>query len=340
MDSITHIALGACIGEVMLGKYLGKKALWWGALAQSFPDIDFIASFILPQTDDLLAHRGLTHSILFAIPAGFILAIITDWLHRPHESSLKKFLLFFWMQIILHDLLDTCNAYGTGLLEPFSHKRFAIDILYVADPLFSIWIGIAAAMLIILRRSHPARKKWLMFGLIPATLYFPITAINKISVDNNIKRSLAQKNIHYTDYFTTPTPFNSMLWYAVANTDSGYYIGYRSVFDDKDRPTGFTFFYRNEHLLQNVESTEDLKKLKRFADRYYTVEKWNDTLVFNVLRFGQMLGWQHPKARFAFHYYLNPRFDNTLVVQRGRFEGWNRRTLLIMWRRILGSIEE
>lgn len=340
MDSITHIALGACMGELMLGKQLGKKALLWGALAQSFPDIDFIASFILPQVDDLIAHRGITHSIIFAIPAGFILALITDRIHRPHESTLKSLLAFFWSQIILHDLLDTCNAYGTGLLEPFSKQRFGIDVLYVADPLFSVWIGIAAAMLIIIKRSSPSRKKWLWFGFAPALIYFAIVVVNKINIHSSIKKSLDQKQITYKDYFTTPTPFNSMLWYAVVNTDSGYYIGYRSVFDESNRVTGFTFFYRNDYLLNNVDTKDEVEKLKRFADQYYTVEEWNDTLVFNVLRFGQMLGWQHPKARFAFHYYLNPLYDNTLVVQRGRFEGWNRRTLLIMWRRILGSIEE
>jgi inner membrane protein len=45
MDSITHIALGACMGEAFAGKKLGHKALIWGAVAQSFPDIDFITSF-------------------------------------------------------------------------------------------------------------------------------------------------------------------------------------------------------------------------------------------------------------------------------------------------------
>lgn len=45
MDSITHIAIGACMGEVFAGKQLGKQALLWGVLAQSIPDIDFIASF-------------------------------------------------------------------------------------------------------------------------------------------------------------------------------------------------------------------------------------------------------------------------------------------------------
>ena len=62
MDSLTHIVLGASIGEAIAGKRLGKKALVIGAIANSFPDIDIVASFWLPLTKDLLAHRGFTHS--------------------------------------------------------------------------------------------------------------------------------------------------------------------------------------------------------------------------------------------------------------------------------------
>jgi inner membrane protein len=45
MDSLTHIVTGACIGELFLGKQLGKKAMLWGAITQSLPDIDFVTSF-------------------------------------------------------------------------------------------------------------------------------------------------------------------------------------------------------------------------------------------------------------------------------------------------------
>ena len=67
MDSLTHIALGACVGEAFFGRKIGRKAMLWGALAQSIPDVDFLAAFWLNTTDNLLAHRGFTHSILFGL---------------------------------------------------------------------------------------------------------------------------------------------------------------------------------------------------------------------------------------------------------------------------------
>ncbi|MCP2937538.1 hypothetical protein NK983_33070, partial [Salmonella enterica subsp. enterica serovar Typhimurium] len=67
------------------------------------------------------------------------------------------------------------------------------------------------------------------------------------------------------------------------------------------------------------------------------VEKWNDTLVFNDLRFGQIIGWENKRGRFVFHYYLQHPEDNELVVQQGRFAGWNRQTFFSMLRRIRGN---
>lgn len=311
----------------------------WGALAQSAPDFDFLASFWLPVSEDLLAHRGFTHSILFGLIIGLLFALLARYLHRPHNIPFRQFLLFFCMQILLHDMLDVCNAYGTGLLEPFSHKRFALNILYVADPLFSIWLGITTLVLIFIRKGHSARVKWVFGSLCLSGLYLAYASFNKVQVDREVKRSLALQGINYKDYFSTPTPFNSLLWYTAAAVDSGYYIGYRSVFDAKSAITTFTYFPKNNQLLEHIDEKTGVQYLVRFADNFYTVERWKDTTVFNVLRFGQIFGWQRPKEHFAFHYFLDTTYDNGLVVQRGRFKGWNKETLSFMLRRITGSIE-
>jgi len=76
MDSITHIALGACLGEAALSKQAGKKALILGAIAQSLPDIDVAASLWLHPTENLLVHRGFTHSLLFGAVAAVMLSFI------------------------------------------------------------------------------------------------------------------------------------------------------------------------------------------------------------------------------------------------------------------------
>ncbi len=340
MDSVTHIALGSCIGTVMLGKKWGLPAVGWGLAAASLPDIDALAGPFLSLPKELIAHRGITHSFLFAILIAVLPAAYCRKRYNNRNISFVHFYLFFLLQILVHDLLDTCNAYGTGLLEPFSAARFSFHTLYVADPLFSIWLIIATVIILIYRSRFRMQFRAASIALGITLIYLCISVFNKIVAMKYFEATLSGQNISRQEYFITPTPFNNLLWYGVARSDSGYHIGHLSVFDDKTKPVSLNFFPQNDSLLTNLPGHPDIKDLKHFGDRFYTVERWNDTLVLNVLRFGQMIGWQQPKSHFAFHYFLNEGYANDLVVQRGRFEGWNRSTLTFMFRRIQGSIKD
>lgn len=336
MDSLTHIALGVCMGEAILGKPLGKKAMLWGALAQSIPDIDFITSFWMSTSSGLLAHRGFTHSFLFCFLITPLFALLAERLHRPHNIRLYKWMLFFGGVIFIHIFIDAFNNYGVGWFEPFSHYRISFNAIFVADPFFSLWPGIACIALIYLRRWHPYRKRWWRTGLWLSGLYLVYCLGNKFNIDNTVQHIFQKQQVNYSRYFTTPAPFQNWLWYVVAGNDSGYYVGFISVFDSK-KQIDFSYFPRNDSLLKSLPLQEDLQHLIRFSKQFYTVEKWNDTLVFNDLRFGQIQGWQSPREKFVFHYFLQHPGDNTLVVQRGRFEGWNAATLKFLWHRIKGN---
>jgi len=335
LDSITHIALGACLGDAFAGKQLGKKAMFWGAVAQSVPDIDFIASAWSSTAENLLAHRGFTHSILFALIMAPLLAMLAERWHRPHDISLRKWIVFFGVQLFIHLLIDGMNVYGVGWFEPFSHHRVSYNWIFVADPFYSVWLGISFLVLVILKRNHPKRGWWVRFGVGMSTIYLLYCGLNKIKIDSDVKDVFRKQQITYNNYFTTPTPLNNWLWYVVAANDSGYNIGYRSLFD-KERKIDFHFIPKNDQLLKQVSDHEDLQKLIRFSKGFYAAQQWNDTLVFNDLRFGQMIGWKNPEARFAFHYFLQHPGENDLVVQRGRFAGWNKEAFITLLKRIKG----
>jgi inner membrane protein len=336
MDSITHLALGACMGEAFAGKTLGKKAMLWGAMAQSIPDIDFIASAWMNTSSNLLTHRGFTHSFLFCAIITPLFALLAEYWHRPHNIRLRHWMLFFGGVIFIHIFIDAFNNYGVGWFEPFSHRRISFNVIYVADPFFSVWPGIACIALIYLKRNTPQRKKWWRMGLGLSTLYLLYCLTNKARINTDVKDILQKQQISYTRYFTTPAPLQNWLWYVVAGNDSGYYVGFRSLFDTK-KDISFEYFPKNDSLLNPVHKHEDLQQLIRFSQQFYTVEKWNDTLVFNDLRFGQVIGWQNPKEKFVFHYFLQYPDENKLVVQRGRFAGWNREVVMNLLKRIKGN---
>ena len=336
MDSVTHMVLGACMGEAFAGKTLGKKAMLWGAMAQSVPDIDFITTCWMDTSSSLLAHRGFTHSFLFTLIITPLFALLAEKLHRPHDISLKKWMFFFGAVIFIHVIIDAFNNYGVGWFEPFSHKRITFNAIYVADPFFSVWPAMAFAALVYLKRRSPKRKVWWLMGIGLSALYLVYCLFNKANIDKDVRGILQKQQITYTRYFTTPAPLQNWLWYVVAGNDTGYYVGFRSLFDSK-KEISFQYFSRNDSLLKSIADHEELMKLTRFSQQFYTIEKWNDTLVFNDLRFGQIIGWHKPREKFVFHYFLKHPQDNTMVVQRGRFAGWNWQTVVPFIQRIKGN---
>ncbi|NND88620.1 MAG: metal-dependent hydrolase, partial [Flavobacteriaceae bacterium] len=46
MDSLTQIVLGASVGEAVLGKKIGNKAIWYGAIGGTIPDLDVAAQYV------------------------------------------------------------------------------------------------------------------------------------------------------------------------------------------------------------------------------------------------------------------------------------------------------
>jgi inner membrane protein len=336
MDTLTHIALGACIGEMFTDRQFGKKAMLWGALAQSIPDIDFISAAWLGPTEELIAHRGFTHSILFGVMITFFLAVTAERFHRPHNISLKRWLFFLGTEIFVHLLIDAFNNYGVGWFEPFSDLRVSFHTIFVVDPFFSIPSGIACLALIFLRTDHHKRVAWAKAGISFTAIYLLYAVFNKFQVNKDIRQLAEKQQLQYKRSFTTPTPFNTWLWFVVLEQKDGFQIGYRSFFDQSDS-LHLNWYPRNEQLLKEISDHQEVQNLKEFSQDYYTVEKKADTLVFNDLRFGQEVGWYDPRQPFAFHYYLNHPEDNKLVVQRGRFAQWNAVTVNSFLRRIKGD---
>ena len=308
-----------------------------GALASSIPDIDFVAAFWSDAATNLLAHRGFTHSILFGVIAIFGFALVSEHFHKQHKVGWKTWLLLFTAAIGSHLFIDVMNSYGMGLFEPFSHARISFNTVYVADPFFSLWPAIAFVALLLLRPRDARRTFWVRFALVLSGSYLFYCLLNKWEINRDTKKILAAQHVSYTKYFTTPTPLNNWLWFVAAGNEEGFYTGYRSVFDSKDS-MDLTFSPRNDSLLAPFQKHEELQKLLRFSNGFYTAARWGDTTVFNVLRFGQVVGWHNPKERFVFHYYLGyPYEENKLVVQRGRFAGWNAETFNSLLRRIRGN---
>ena len=87
MDSLSQIVLGAAVGEVVLGRRIGNRAMVWGAVAGTLPDMDVLGQYFLSELDNLAFHRGISHSLLFTVLGALVFGWATDRLYRSRHHA-------------------------------------------------------------------------------------------------------------------------------------------------------------------------------------------------------------------------------------------------------------
>ena len=290
MDSLTQIILGAACGEAILGKKIGNKALLFGAIGGTIPDLDvFIGNlFYNNKIDAMLYHRGFMHSILFSIIAAFLLGWLVYKLYNSGkrlDTTTKNdwIKLFFW-SLFTHPILDCFTPYGTQLFAPFSNYRIAFNTIAVADPLYTLPFLICIIVIMFYKRNSVKRKKWLVYGLVISSIYMLFTIGNKLYIDSIFKASVAQKGIEYSRFSSQPSILNNVLWYGVAETENTYEVAYYSLFDKTNQFSDWQSIPKQRHLKKS--DYKDIIDLAWFSNNYYNVVKIdNENFLYNDLRY-------------------------------------------------------
>ena len=195
MDSLTHIVLGAAIGEAVLGKKIGRKAMLVGALADTIPDFDVFASCCTTDAQQLLVHRGITHSFFFILLMSPLLGWLFSKWFKKSEVSWKRWTLLFFLGMFTHILIDSLTSYGTAWFEPFSSYRVSFNTIFVADPFYTVPFLICVLIALIAKNGSPSRIKWNKIGLWISSLYLTFTIINKCYVYTTMKTAFDQDTL-------------------------------------------------------------------------------------------------------------------------------------------------
>ncbi|WP_406683757.1 metal-dependent hydrolase [Seonamhaeicola sp. MEBiC1930] len=290
MDSLTQIVLGAACGEAVLGKKIGNKALLFGAIGGTIPDLDvFVGSWIHGnEIDVMLFHRGFMHSIFFSLIAAIILGWLTykfyNTRNRQGTTDLKDWKnLFFW-SLFTHPILDCFTPYGTQLFSPFTNYRVALNNIAVVDPIYTLPFLVCLIILMFFNRVSVKRHFILKLGIGISSLYLLFTFGNKLYMDSVFNKSLISNKIDFKRGYTQPTIFNNILWYGVAETDSTYWVGYYSLLDKDDLFSDFRELKKVRDV--SPEKYKRVKKLAWFSNHYYSIYKVGENeFQYNDLRY-------------------------------------------------------
>lgn len=123
------------VSGYILAKFLPQAASkyyqyhWWNwqnfypVFVAIFPDLDFIPQLITGER----FHRGLTHTLIFAVGFSLVVAWLISYLRK---SSFKQLFVFTLIIYTSHLLLDLITAGGSGLqlLWPLTDTYFKSTI--------------------------------------------------------------------------------------------------------------------------------------------------------------------------------------------------------------------
>jgi inner membrane protein len=303
MDSVSHIVIGAAIGETLLGKKIGRWGMLLGAIAKSAPDFDLFYTGLNDPRAYICDHRAYTHSLfieaLYAIPIAWLLVKLFK-----QKVSFQRMLLFMLACLWGHSLLDWCTNFGTQLLLPFTNENYSLNTLAIVDLLFTLPMLTIVLIAVFHKKNAARRNKLAHITLIYCFVYLGLTFFNKSRAEKIAEESIAENNIPATAHVTNPTMLNNILWYSVASNDSTIFVGEFSLLHSEN-PITWHSYQRNQDLMNECKSKKDVAVLRWFSDPYTIAQTNGDTLNVYAVKFGRTnMKESELKKTFVFHYKL------------------------------------
>lgn len=332
MDSLTQIILGAAVGEAVLGKKIGNKAMLYGAIAGTIPDLDIFSSYFTDTVSALEIHRGFTHSIIFSV----LFAPIFAWLVTRYESykDLKGWSWLFFWAFITHPILDAHTTWGTQLFWPFE-TRLAFKTIFVIDPLYTLPFLVFLILAMFQKRTSKKRRLYNNLGLIISSGYLGLTFILKDMAFTKFEAALNEQNIAYRQIDTRPSPLNTILWNANIETEDAYLLANYSFFDTQ--PITFEAYKKDHELLGDLAENEKVKRMITISKGWYTIVKTDQQLLYNDLQFG-LLSMEKGAQNFVFQYEIIKDDEGTvLFIEQEKDKRDGKKMMIDLWTRIKGN---
>lgn len=310
VDWITQAALGALIGELMMGKRLGNWALAWGALFGMMPELlEVLVSPLLDTARELACRRGFGHSLfVMALGSwGISQGLARLWQREKiTKAQAGAFVFAVWWA---HVLVDCFAVEGAALLWPVMEKRVAFNILYHLDFLFSGPLIIAVVWLAFRREpvakrnprakktAPPSKRRKLCYLGLGMSAVVALLAVGmKFVASAGFDADLARRGTKYVRRMESPTPFNFLLWRSVVDRGSEFWVGYRSVFERRESPVRWTVYLKNAESLTPVSALRETKTLTSTSDGWWLARPHAKGAWLGDLRFPEARTWGSKKG--------------------------------------------
>ena len=307
MNIVSQFLLGATLGGMLFSKKIGFKALLFGGLCALIPALDYIFALFFESSVAMFICGGITHSFVCC----FLFAPILGWLlHKfvDDECSVVQCSLLAFCCMISHCLTDVLSIQGVGLLEPFSHRRFALSTISCVDIFCLIVLSLAFVGSLCVRDfQHKAMIS--SFGVFLFAIYVAFVFLNKLSVQSQFEQKLEEQELRYSRVEVFPVSGSMFLWNCVAQDRDGFWVCYQSNLSKND--FDLNLILRNDYYLFELENREEIKRMETYMRFFYSVEPENEhSVVLHDLRYGR--SGLKDDSPFAKSYHID--FSNDIKI--------------------------
>ena len=332
MDSITQAVLGASIQGALLGRWQGRKALLFGAMLGTLPDLDVVIDYG-DAVAQMTYHRGFSHSLCVLSGVALLLTwLVRRWRPNPGYTG-ARLLLTIWLILVTHTLLDSFTSYGTQLFWPLATPPIAWASIFIIDPLYTLpllgAVLIAAFIGLSHRGSGNQGLRWQYGALGLSSLYLAFTLTGQQMAEHRVEQALIRDGIQPEAVFSTPTPFNSLLWRVIVLDGEQYHEALVSWFDTQ--PPALQTLPRGLQWREALRDSPQHARLEWFSRGILRYDRIGNELVVTDLRMG-MAGY-HP-FRFPMAELRDGQWQPIAWVERRPVQRNDVSRLMTLWQRI------
>jgi inner membrane protein len=249
MDVLVQIILGACLGELFLGKKIGALGALWGVVVAVVPSLAQVAVAAFPVGDHIVFHQDIGHSLLFAGLGAPLLGRCLTGLNPNAHLSWRAWSLWALWVLLGVTLLQCFTVDGAPLFWPFNDYRLVLGAILIIDPLYAIPMLVGLLTALYFHRTSCERQVANILGFLLSTLYVGFTLINQWQVYTLFEASLRnQGHGYYERLFVYPVSVNNVGWIGMAEDAQGVWVGYYYA-DNRNQPVTFQHLGKDHTLL-------------------------------------------------------------------------------------------
>ena len=281
MDSLTQLVLGAGVGAAVLGRRLGpRKAALVGGVLGTLPDLDVFYPFADP-VDAFVWHRAATHSLVMHAAVTPILGEAIRLIFRPLREARWQAWAAVFLCLTTHALLDAMTVYGTRLLWPLWPEPVGLGSIFIIDPLYTLPLLVALVWALCLGQWTARLRTALVVAFVLSTGYLGWSALAQRLVEGRASATLAEAGIAPDRLLATPTPFNTLLWRAIAIDGSRYFNVYMPVYGGAIEV--YAHWRGDPACLEGIERA---MTIAGFSQEFVRIEREGDAVRIADLRMG------------------------------------------------------